>query len=108
MSSDAPLKNAQIALAEDVESQLVETLQECDRKWYYVFSQDSVSAQDFRDDGLAKLQGRIADAEKGAVIEISEVANKGRLSAGGVRERLEGACSAKGKKGVECELLLQI
>ncbi|KAK3700104.1 hypothetical protein LTR37_016107 [Vermiconidia calcicola] len=101
VSSDAPLKNAQIALAEDVERQLVETLQGCDRKWYYIFSQNSVSAQDFRDDGMAKLQGRIAGAETGAVVEISEVVTKGRLSAGGVRERLEGACSAKGKKGVE-------
>ena len=108
MSSDAPLKNAQIALAEDVERQLVETLQGCDRKWYYIFSQNSVSAQDFRDDGMAKLQGRIAGAETGAVVEISEVVTKGRLSAGGVRERLEGACSAKGKKGVECELSLEI
>ena len=102
LKSDAPLRSAQLALTPDVENQLIETLQDCDRKWYYIFAQDYVSGDDFKTGEMSKLQKRISGAEKGAVVEIPEVVMMEHLSAEGIQDRLEKACSARGKKSVDC------
>ena len=81
----------------------MQTLDECDRKWYYIFTQEHVSANDISDGGMPKLQKRVAGAAKGTVVEIPEVNVNGELSAQSIKARLEKACSNKGKKGVECE-----
>ena len=103
LRSDAPLRSTQIALTKDVEDRLIETLQDCERKWYYIFSQDSVRADDFKASSLPKLQKRIAGADAKAVIQIPEVALMGELNAESIQKRLEAACSSRGKKSVDCK-----
>ena len=94
-------------MTEDVEDRLIKTLDNCDRKWYYIFTQEHVSASDFKDGALPKMQKRMAGAEKSTVVQIPEVSIRGELSAQRIQSRLEEACSAKGKKSVECEFTLK-
>ena len=68
----------------------------CDRKWYYIYEQDHVTASDLRS-GMPKLQERIVGMEKSNVIDVPEVVASGGLSANGIVGRLEKACAAKGK-----------
>jgi hypothetical protein len=83
-----------------LEDRLIETLEACDRKWYYVYEQDHVTARDLRG-GMPRLQERIAGMEKGSVVDIPEVVASGGLSANGIVERLHKACTAKGKTRTE-------
>ena len=86
-----------------MEDRLIETLEDCDQRWYYIFSQDFVRTDDFSSTGTPKLRNGISSAERSRVIEIPEVAVMGDLSALSIRTRLEKSCSAKGKKSVDCK-----
>ena len=80
----------------------MDTIQQCDSKWYYIFVQDYVTARDLKD-GMPKLQGRMAGAAKSSLVEIPEVVPSGELSAESIVSRLEKACEAKGKNNKACK-----
>lgn len=77
---------------------MIETLGQCDKKLYYIFRQPSVSASDFKDGGMSKVQKSIKDAEakdEQVVVQIPEVVG-GALNK--VESRLREACEKSGKK----------
>ena len=80
----------------------MDTIQQCDSKWYYIFVQDYVTARDLKD-GMPKLQGRMAGAAKSSLVEIPEVVSSGEMSAESIVSRFEKACEAKGKNNKACE-----
>ena len=86
-----------------MEDNLIETLGDCHHTWYYIFSQDSVRADDLKNGGMSKLQKSIEEVNEGHTRDIPEVARNGEFSALSIQTRLEKACSAKGKKSVDCE-----
>ena len=89
-----------MALSSDLESRIVDSLQQCDKRYYYIFVQDHVQANQLKD-SIPKLQGRIAEA-RSHVVEIPEVVANGGLSAESIVSRLEKACEAKGKSNKAC------
>ncbi|KAK5173487.1 uncharacterized protein LTR77_002168 [Saxophila tyrrhenica] len=105
LPADAPLKRAQIALASDIENRLIDTLSACDKHHYYIFSQDSVAANDLKDDGMPKLQKSLAGTEEGQFLGIPDLVADGGLKVGNVRTRLEEVCGKKGKKEVDYDAM---
>lgn len=92
------MKSSQIALAQDLEDRLIETLSECDRKTYHFITQQHVSAQDVQLN-MPKLQERIIDAtKKGSVVEVPEVVPAEGVDEFSLMRRLDEVCSKKGKK----------
>lgn len=88
-------------MTKDVEDRIIQTLAACDKRLYYIDSQEHVSATDLRTRDHSTLRDGLAQA--GSVVEIPEVMVMGELSAGNVRRRLEEACTAIGKKRVDGE-----
>ena len=99
----APLRSWQLGVSSDVETKLIETLEECDKKNYYIFTQDGVSASHLRAGAMPKLEKTIANAKDGRVVEIPEIVAQGGLTATSIQALLEKACAAKGKRSLECE-----
>jgi hypothetical protein len=97
------LKRAQIALAEDIENRLIETLEPCDKQRYYIFSQVSVRADDLKNERMPRLQGALADIDGAKFMGIPDVVDDGWLKAESVSEKLGKACEARGKKEALCE-----
>jgi hypothetical protein len=106
---DAPLKRAQIALSEDIESRLIKTLSACDKKSYYIFSQASVTADDLRHDRMPKLQKALGSVDGSKFLGIPDLVDDGFLKSATVAEGIDWECRQVGKKvrqaeEGECEL----
>lgn len=97
LPSDYSLQSSQIALTKDVQDRLIDSLSACDKKWYYIFSQEHVGAEDLKDGAMPKLQRRLAEAGSDRVVQIPEVVQMGDLSAKTVAARLAEACAPDGK-----------
>ena len=103
LPKDAPLNRAQIALSQDIENRLIETLEACDKKWYYIFSQDHVTAEDLRGNKMAKLQKMLGGVDEAQFVGIPDLVEDGGLKPYNVKARLIAACEARGKTEVDCK-----
>lgn len=101
LDSDTTLQNAALAKHDDLEDHIIDSLSTCDKKWYYIFGQEHVGAEDMRSGAMSKMAESVGKADKNVVVEVPGVV--GVLDGERVKERLTEACERMGRKAVDCE-----